>query len=471
MFKNMIVIAKNTALIGVIQKRSDVNIVDIINNKDYIYDSISKNSSKIDTIFATEGIDGSLDETLIEILCEIKNRFNFLRIIYLTACDVDMQNESMLESLTMLLQCGIYDIYGQKKISPSIINDLIDIPKTFNDVKKYYYEKPRTSSKITELPKDSYFDDSIIEGRISEGKKNVIAISSIKPGTGKSFISTNIAADIARFGAFKKGTNKRPSVVVVEGDLQTLSVGTLLGIENDTYNLREALKRAEQIVTENGEMIGSYDQQEQYKKFVRKCCLPYRDQENLFAIVGSQLNFTEIGNISPYRYFYMIEVISEMFDVVIIDANSSLEHRTTGPILQLASQCYYVLDLDFNNVRSNLRYRQELANLGALSKVKYILNKAITQEAQQNFSEKLDFDEEKLKGSGFEIVGRVPMIDNVVVLNRMHEKVPIVYDTSYSTLLARMEFCELSRKIWPMSNVVPLKLELEELKKKNKRKH
>ena len=69
MFKNMIVIAKNTALIGVIQKRSDVNIVDIINNKDYIYDSISKNSSKIDTIFATEGIDGSLDETLIEILC------------------------------------------------------------------------------------------------------------------------------------------------------------------------------------------------------------------------------------------------------------------------------------------------------------------------------------------------------------------------------------------------------------------
>ena len=56
MSKNMIVIAKNTALIGVIQKRSDVNIVDIINNKDYIYDSISRNSSKIDTIFATEGI-------------------------------------------------------------------------------------------------------------------------------------------------------------------------------------------------------------------------------------------------------------------------------------------------------------------------------------------------------------------------------------------------------------------------------
>ena len=40
-------------------------------------------------------------------------------------------------------------------------------------------------------------------------------------------------------------------------------------------------------------------------------------------------------------------------DVVIIDSNSSLVHVSTIPLLQLCSKVFYVLNLDFNNIRNN----------------------------------------------------------------------------------------------------------------------
>ena len=56
-------------------------------------------------------------------------------------------------------------------------------------------------------------------------------ISSIKPGCGKSFVSTNVATAIAKFGDKKDG--RQPRVCILEADLQTLSVGTLLSLEDD----------------------------------------------------------------------------------------------------------------------------------------------------------------------------------------------------------------------------------------------
>lgn len=460
--RKIYVAASKDRLVQVIAQNPEVELIGSTNNKEDLYNLIHETTIMPDIIFATEGLDGGYNSmALIDILCELKQKLPRVKIIYFSGCNIDMEDELSVNSLSQLVDFGIYNIYTRKSVSPSIINNAISRDMQKEDVEFLYKFK----NIVKPLPEKPVYDNSIIEGVLDEGKSNVVVVSSIKPGTGKSFASTNIAANIARFGK-QKPNGREPNVVIVEGDLQTLSVGTLLGIENNTYNLKEALIQASKIVNDRGEMIGSYQDQENFKKFIRKCCLPYRNQPNLYALVGSQLNFTELGGINPYQYYYMIEVISEMFDVVIIDANSSLEHRTTGPILQLASQCYYIIDLDFNNIRSNLRYKQELANLGVSKKIKYILNKAITQDVLSNFAEKLDYDEKNLIADGFDVIGRIPMIDTAVVLNRMYDKIPIVYDESYVTLLARMEFCQIAGRIWPMSNVTKLKIELDELKKK-----
>lgn len=457
--KTIYVASAKERLVDVIRQNSNVNVTGVTDNKFDLL-SLKKSTENIpDIIFATEGLQSNGVQTaLIDILCSLKKSMPNTKIIYFSGCNLDMEDELSVSSLAQLVEYGIYNIYAHKSVSPSMINNAIERDMSYEDVEYLYKFREDTHTKEKQAEVNSF----------SDSRSNVIVVSSIKPGTGKSFVSTNIAADIARFGKVKNN-GKAPNVVIIEGDLQTLSVGTLLGIENNTYNLKEALLQAGKIIDEEGRMVGTYKEQERFKTFLRKCCLPYKNQSNLYALVGSQLNFTELCNINPYQYYYMVEVIAEMFDVVIIDANSSLEHRTTGPILQLASQCYYVIDLDFNNIRSNLRYKQELANLGVSHKIKYILNKAITQEALSHFAEKLDYDEDNLNADGFEIVGRVPMIDTAVVLNRMYDKTPIVYDENYMTLLARMEFCQIASKIWPMSNITKLRIELDQLKESNEK--
>ena len=460
--KNVLLLSKSENLSNAINGIPGVHVVNSTSNKQALLTAIGRAYPTPDIVMAAEGCDG--EGALVDVLCEAKKAYPNIRYIYLAGNDVDMQNEDVVNTLALLVDAGIYDIYTKRKLSVSILRDLIEVPSTAQDVEYLY----RYRRKLHPLPGSPTYDGSIKEGVVEEGRKNVIVFSSVKPGTGKSFIATNIAADIARYGqARRNGTP--PSVVIVEGDLQTLSVGTLLGIENSQYNLREALNEASKIVDDTGKMVGTYEQQERFRTFLKKCCLPYRDQPNLFALVGSQLNFTDLGNINPYQYFYMVQMIADMFDVVIVDSNSSLEHKTTGPILQLAGQCYYIIDLDFNNIRTNLRYRQELSQLGVSGKIQYVLNKAITSEMENRYAEKIEYGEDKLNANGFTIAGRIPMLDNVVVLNRMYSKVPIVYDDGFATLPARMEFCKLSGRIWPMTNALQLKIELDETLKSKKR--
>ena len=461
--KKVLLLIKNDKIQEVVESIDGFEVVGRIDNKDELMESLEVYPAEI--LLATEGVYGREKTSLVETLCLAKNKYPNLKIIYLLGSDLDVENKEQLSTLSLLVKNGIFNIYVRKKIGRNTIAELLNNDGKYEDV-SYLID---AEDNPTPLPEKPSYNENTYSGKVSEGKNNVIVVSSIKPGTGKSFISTNIAADIARFGMPKKDGNS-PSVVIIEGDLQTLSVGTLLGIENNIYNLREALNRAANIVNMYGQMTGTYEDQKEFKEFIRKCCLPYRDQSNLYALVGSQLNYSDIENINPFQYYYMVEVISELFDVVIVDANSSLEHRTTGPILQLAKQCFFVLDLDYNNIRSNLRYRQELLSLGVMDKIKYVLNKAVTKEAQSMFAEPLDYTAEDLKANGFDVAAEIPMVDNALVLNRMYDKIPLVYDTSFATLAARMEFSRLSDTIWKMNNGFDLKMELRELQEAGKKK-
>jgi cellulose biosynthesis protein BcsQ len=168
----------------------------------------------------------------------------------------------------------------------------------------------------------------------------------------------------------------------------------------------------------------------------------------------------EVQSISPYYYIYMINTIIKKFDVVIIDSNSSLSHVTSYPLLTMANTCYYVLNLDYNNVRNNQRYKATLKNLGIYDKVKFVLNEDLSDYS--NGPEKLEFNSKLLEES-FVLEAKIPMIDKVVFMNRIWQAMPCILDDSKYTLKARYEISKVANQIYPIDNLPYLEREVEKL--------
>lgn len=320
-------------------------------------------------------------------------------------------------------------------------------------IKKPLEEKVEEYYKNTKNESEEYMTRDLLIGNKEVDEhlvKNLAIMSSIKPGTGKSFLSVNVATAIAAYGK-KTAKGQRPKVALIEGDLQNLSIGTLLQIEDSKKNLKNVMKRIAEIVTKEGEFIGTPYQVEEINSYIKSSFLPYGKLKNLLCLVGSQLSFEEIEDIAPHYYTYLVEAIAPEFDVVIVDTNSALTHVTTYPLLQMAKNCFYILNLDFNNIRNNTRYRETLQNIGVLNKVKYILNEDLTKEIIKNQKEDLLYTSEHLAESGFKLIAKVPLIDKSIFLNRLYNGTPVVLDeNNKDTALAKKELLKVANEIYPI---------------------
>lgn len=477
--KNVILYSSITNLQKAINN-NQYHVIECFNQQNKLKIFCHDTLETIDILFFVEENNGNG----IEFLLEFRESFPSIRIIYISP-DVDLTNVSVVEKMCLLIDKGIYDIFFGERIDKKTIQSLLSNPKTREDNstllvlrrrnKESIFDKrenevkqivsdtanEETDSKHNE---DDMFEiinesEDLSEGHITRGYDNVIVVSSIKPGTGKSFVSTNLAANIAKFGK-RRFNGEVPKVAIIEGDLQTLAVGTLLKISNEKYNLRNALSAIAKIMDNDGNLFGSDEEQAAVKEFILKCFLPFSEIQNLFVLSASQVNFEDWTDINPYHYFYLVESVIEDFDVIFIDSNSALEHKTTGPILQLANVCLYVIDLEYNNIRMNLRYQQVLNELGISKKVRYILNRDISKQVAKKFAEPLEYDANSL-AKDFKVLGRIPLIDSSVVLNRLKLGRPIVLDETPETIEARMEITNISDKIWDMDNILSLKLEKE----------
>lgn len=412
-------------------------------------------------VLVTEGLTGH--EPLFEILIKIKQRHPDIRLIYL-AGEVDLRDTDRVNKLGMLVLGGIYDISHEASITVSYLKDLLDRPKTEEQMAyltKHLKTKAHKEPSVVQIE----VPDEELEDTEEQGYKNVFVVSSIKPGTGKSFISTNIATAIAKYGK-KKANGERPRVALIEADLQNLSVGTLLGIEDDRKNLKSVMEKISKIITSDGELIQDMEKIAEVDGYIKSCFKPYYQIKNLEALVGSQLSMSEIEDINPLYYVYLIESILKDFDVIVIDSNSSLAHITTYPLLRLAHTCYYVLNLDFNNVRNNARYKETLHTLGILDRVKYILNEDIVDVDDEKLLngtalEELIFTAEHLDPKDFPFEARIPEIPKAVFLNRLYEGIPIVLDNNDYTLKARYEITKIANQIWDMENIHDLEKQVD----------
>ena len=325
---------------------------------------------KPDILIISEKLSG--EEILPEIAIDIKQSLLTTRIIYL-AGHTEINNTNRVNKLGVMVMAGIYDIITERKINNSMISYILETPKSKSEVS---YLLRNFVDKKTEQDVAIEYEEDREEEIIDDYYKNVFMVSSIKPGTGKSFVSTNIATCLARFG--EKINGNPPKIAIIEADLQTLSLGTLLAIEDDKVNLKTVMNRISTVVSPEGKISKDKVKISDVNKYVLEAFKPYDKCKNLFALVGSQLSMEDMEGISPYYYSYLIDLVSRNYDYVIIDSNSSLVHVTTYPLLTMVNKCFYVLNLDFNNVRNNVRYRHTLKEMGVYDKVRFVLNEDLT---------------------------------------------------------------------------------------------
>lgn len=463
--KRILVASGQRAIDDAIRKFENYEVVDSVEYKKEIFEAIQFHQP--DILLIGEGLSGQ--ESLMQIMLQLVKDFPNLRIVYLAGY-VDLRDETKVNSLGVLVMAGIYDIVHEQSITVQTLRNILDNPKTEEQMTYLTKRMKDNTSKNKNLiefviPEEEVKQDDDIY-------KNLFVVSSIKPGTGKSFLSTNIATAIATYGVEVNG--RKPKVALIEADLQNLSVGTLLQIEDDKKNLKAVIDKISTIINENGNFTGDLKQTEDVNDFIKSCFKPYYRAKNLEALVGSQLTFSQIEGVKPYHYVYLIDSIINDYDVVIVDSNSSLTHVTTYPLLHMAKSCYYVLNLDFNNVRNNVRYKDILKEIGILDKVKYVLNEDIVKDNAESSSAGLDVEEliftaDHLNDSDFKLEARVPMLPKTVFLNRLYEGTPVVLDDKPYTLKARYELLKVANQIWPIKNFNEIEQEVLNSKTKKKK--
>ena len=452
-----------------IQKFDGYSVEHAIYKKSELLDATR--SIQPDMLVVSDYLSGA--EFMIPLLIEASQIKPDMEIIYITPKvqphDIDRMNQ-----LASLVMAGIYPVLVESALSPNRVKMMMDRPPKREDVDFLLQHQLKSTKKKEELFTVE-LEETEVQDIEEEGYPNVYMVSSVKPGTGKSFLSVNIAIMIAKYG--KKKDGKTPKVALIEGDLQNLSLGTLLGFkDDDKKNLKTAIEAIDTIINEDDELIDDRKKIEEVDEFVISCFKPQYMVKNLEALVGSQLTMEELENIKPIHYSYLIDLVSDLYDVVIIDSNSSFAHTTTLPVLQLSNRAYYVINLDFNNIRNNVRYQKTLKELGVLDKVHYILNEDYNSDYLRMYNiedpEPLQFTADAVQESGFQLSGRIPLMPKTVFLNRLYEGIPIALDQEDYTVLPRLEIAKIANEMWPIEHLDWLQKEwekqLEKLQSKKK---
>lgn len=434
-------------------------VVDIIMSKKDLEGTC--NFYNPDILIVSDLLKGS--QSLREILFNIVNKNKKIRIIYLVG-EVNHRDIDKFNALGYLVMAGIYDIVTEKKFNMEILSHILNNPKTLEDVK--YFTKNISTNEVV---LDSIEFEEEVDPDLDEGDNpynKIFTFSSIKPGSGKTYVSVNVATAIAKYGKLKSNL-ERPRVCLIEGDFQNLSIGTLLQVQDEKKNLKTALDKIATLFNDEGDLIAKASQMDEVNKFVKSCFKPYYHVKNLEVLAGSQISYEALKSVKPHHFIYLMEAILDNYDVVIVDSNSSVEHKTTEPIMYMSKTCYYIITLDFNTLRNTARYKSTLRNMQILDKVKYVLNEDIEEDCPYSGTdiEPLEFGKEHLAEVGFETVANLPILPKSVFLNRIHDGKPVVLDNHDYTLKTRYEFFKICNQIWEIEGFSEIEREVVGLDK------
>lgn len=196
-----------------------------------------------------------------------------------------------------------------------------------------------------------------------------------------------------------------------------------------------------------------------------RCCLR-TSVDNLFAIEGHTYDFNDIIECESQTYYYLLDYLSREFDYVIVDCNSSLQHPTTDPIFQLAKKLYFVFTTDYNNIQLNVKFLNEIEDLGLENKVRFVLNRTLVGQQKETFQ--FEYTDREIIGEKFKIDFEIPLVDTATTLNSTYLHKQIASNEDIWTLPARLKFIRLAQDISPLTNLESIYGEIALLKKKHK---
>ncbi len=402
-----------------------------------------------DILMVVEGTPSSTGMTTPVFIKKVHRDYPNIRIVYVTG-EISPNDVSRYVALGDLVQNGIYDFISGQHLSAKEVLSKLSSPASYDSVKHLVSYANRTEISN---------DQEII--------KNLICVDSIKPGSGKTLLAVNMAVAIAKYGQ-KKRNGDSPRVAIIDGDLNSLSVGTMLHMESAKYNLREALRLAGTVVDSEGNITGTDEEVQVVRTSIRKCFIKHVKYPNLFALVSSNIPMVELDRICPGQFYFLLKCVYGAFDVVIVDMNSSLEHKTTGPLFALAKRCYFLLDPDYNNLKNNLRYSRDLEKLGIKGKIKFVLNRAISSEQTKlQYIQDLEYDVETLDSPDFDITHVIPMADGVMLSNSIYKGSPVVLDLDPSDRELKKAFLTIANENWKI-DYAKVKAEEDEYKESMK---
>lgn len=180
----------------------------------------------------------------------------------------------------------------------------------------------------------------------------VISFFSTASSVGKTLISINMAAELARQGA---------RVVLVDYDLQFGDVCNYLQLEPE-----QTLMDAQRSIQLTG---SSFD--------VRECLTPYSCRNVMFAVLAAPRKLEESYNIETSVAQKVIEHLQGLFDYVIVDTTSMFSELNIM-LLDISTIVTYLGVVDFLPTIKNMKIGSDtLRTLGyADKKIRLVLNRS-----------------------------------------------------------------------------------------------
>ena len=385
------------------------------------------------------------EEEMIELIIREHTKHPDTRFIYL-AGELDSRDTARMDQLGSLVLNGIYDIiFG--KVNPHVIHDAILYPKMREAVDHLTHHLLSRKAEIRNAA-GSFEYEGFAEEDVKEENHNLFMVWSPKPGSGKSFISVNLAVACAKYGVDK------PKVALIDGDLQNLSIGNILGIKPDEKrNLRTAMITITDIL--NGS-CNTEERKRRAEKTVKECFVRYSHLSNLDVLAGSFLTPTEVDglNITHNHYRELLRIIEGVYDIVIVDLNSSVTHATTYEMMRMSKEIFCVINLDYNNILNSSRYSQTLRTFRVDDKIRYVLNQDIRNDSGRFGTdlEELSFTADNVEEQIIHLTARIPSVEPSIFFNRQFEGVPIVLYKKPYTDRTRLAFLELAQEIYAIES-------------------
>ena len=393
------------------------------------------------------------DENVVKLLMDVHKAYPGVRVIYF-AGTVTQRDTKRLHNLGTLVMLGINDIFLGNVINNDIVLDAIYNPKAPEAVSFLASSLVDTDTEVHNASGGLVYEEALGDDE-DDVQSNLFVFTSIKPGTGKSFTSINTACAVAKYG------RNHPRVALIDADLQTLSVGTAMGMADDPKrNLKVALETIGTII-QQGHVIDDLEKVKRANRVIRECFIRYNKIPNLDILIGSGLTPEEVDamHVEAAYYEYLIDVIKDIYDVIIVDMNSSIFHVTTALMLSRCKYAYYIMNLDFNNIRNNVRYRAMLDSMEMSKKIKYVLNQAIENTEQYDF---LGVDERPIvftpddmeKKSSLKIFKKIPYMPPVIAINDQYNGLPVILDNDERLDHVHLALMEIAEDIYPLDGTI-----------------